>query len=113
MQNPNDWMPPPPPQDDSMFSPQTREFYAEQIRKDSVKALVLSLVGFVCCPPILAYFAWNTAQEVILNIDLYQVEEGRKGMAQAAKILAIVSIAFWVLGVIFWVLFAAAGNGSF
>lgn len=93
-----------------MFSPQTREFYAGQIRKDSVKALVLSLVGFVCCPPVLAYFAWNTAQEVIMNIDLYQVEEGRKGMAQAAKVLAIVSIALWVLGVIARIFFAAAGS---
>lgn len=94
-----------------MFSPQTREFYAGQIRKDSVKALVLSLVGFVCCPPVLAYFAWNTAQEVIMNIELYQVEEGRKGLAQAAKILAIASIIFWVFGVIVRILLLAAGSG--
>ncbi|MBV6495650.1 MAG: hypothetical protein JFAIHJKO_00762 [Pyrinomonadaceae bacterium] len=93
-----------------MFSPQTREFYAGQIRKDSVKALVLSLVGFVCCPPVLAYFAWNTAQEVIMNIDLYQVEEGRKGLAQAAKILAIASIIFWVFGVIVRILFLVADS---
>ncbi|MEZ5423205.1 MAG: hypothetical protein R2682_08950 [Pyrinomonadaceae bacterium] len=110
MQNPNDWTPPPPPQDNSMFSPQTREFYAGQIRKDSVKALVLSLVGFVCCPPVLAYFAWNTAQEVIMNIDLYQVEEGRKGLAQAAKILAIASIIFWVFGVIVRILLLVADS---
>lgn len=93
-----------------MFSPQTREFYAGQIRKDSVKALVLSLVGFVCCPPVLAYFAWNTAQEVIMNIDLYQVEEGRKGLAQAAKILAIASIIFWVFGVIVRILLLVADS---
>ena len=93
-----------------MFSPQTREFYAGQIRKDSVKALVLSLVGFVCCPPVLAYFAWNTAQEVIMNIDLYQVEEGRKGLAQAAKVLAIASIIFWVFGVIVLILLLVADS---
>lgn len=106
MQNPNDWTAPPPPQDDSMFSPQTREYYAEQIRKDSVKALVLSIIGFVCCPPIFAYFAWNTAQEVISNIELYQVEEGRKGMAQAAKVLAIASIGLWAVGVFLRILAA-------
>ncbi|MBX3282974.1 MAG: hypothetical protein KF756_10905 [Acidobacteria bacterium] len=110
MQNPNDWTPPPPPQDDSMFSPQTREYYAEQIRKDSVKALVLSIIGFVCCPPIFAYYAWNTAQEVISNIELYHVEEGRKGMAQAAKVLAIASIGLWAVGVFLRILAAGIGR---
>ncbi|KXK04223.1 MAG: hypothetical protein UZ17_ACD001000918 [Acidobacteria bacterium OLB17] len=93
-----------------MFSTQTREFYAESIKKDSVKALLLSLIGFVCCPPVFAYFAWNTAQEVLVNIDVYEVEEGRRGMAQAAKVLAVASIILWVIAVIIRVLSAISAG---
>jgi hypothetical protein len=101
MQDPNNagWVPPPPP-DDSMFSSGTREYYAEAIRKGSTKALVYGILCIFCCPPIFGYFAYTTAEEVLTNIAIYQVEENRKGMAQAGKILAIIGIVLWVIGVI-------------
>jgi hypothetical protein len=96
-----EWTPPPPPQDDSMFSSGTREFYAKEIRSGATKALVFGLLSIFCCPPIFGYYAYTTAQEVLVNIDVYEVEESKKGMAQAGKILAIVGIVFWVIGIVF------------
>ena len=95
------WKPPPPPEDDSMFSAGTREYYAEKVRKDLIKGLVFGILSILCCPPIFAYFAYNTAQEVITNIEVYEVEESKRGLAQAAKILAIVGVVLWVIGLIF------------
>jgi hypothetical protein len=102
MQNPNDkgWAPPPPPDDDSMFSSGTREYYAGEIRKGSTKALVFGILSIFCCPPIFAYLAWTTAEEVLTQIAMYEVEENRKGLAQAGKVLAVVGIVLWVLGTI-------------
>lgn len=102
MQNPNDqhWTPPPPPDDGSIFSAGTREFYAAEIRNESTKALIFGILSIFCCPPIFAYLAFSKAQEVIANIGIYEVEEGRRGMAQAAKILAIAGIVIWVVSII-------------
>ena len=101
MENRNDqeWAPPPPP-DDSVFGIGTRQHYAEEIRKGSTKALVYGILSIFCCPPIFAYLAYTTAQEVLTNIDIYQIEENRRGFAQAAKVLAIVGLVLWGLGVI-------------
>lgn len=95
-----EWVPPPPPDDGSIFSSGTREYYADKIRKDAFKALAFGFLSIFCCPPIFAYFAWSTGQEVLANIDIYEVEEGKKGLAQAAKVLAIVGVILWVVGMI-------------
>ena len=99
-ENDPNWTPPPPPDDGSMFSAGTREHYAKEIRNESTKAVVFGILSIFCCPPIFAYLAFNKAQEVITNIEIYEVEEGRRGMATAAKVLAIVGITLWVLSVI-------------
>jgi len=99
-ENNNDWAPPPPPEENSIFSAVTREFYASEIRKESTKALIFGILSIFCCPPIFAYLAYSKAQEVLANIDIYEVEESRRGMAQVAKVLAISGIVIWVLGTI-------------
>ena len=98
MENP-EWTPPPPPQEDSIFSAGTREYYAEKIRKDATKALVFGILSIFCCPPVFAYMGYNTAQEVLTNIDVYEVEEGKKGLAQAGKVLSIVGVVVWVISI--------------
>ncbi|HVF29901.1 MAG TPA: DUF4190 domain-containing protein [Pyrinomonadaceae bacterium] len=102
MQNQNDqeWTPPPPP-DDSVFSSGVRDSAAADIRSGSTKALVYGILSIFCCPPIFGYLAFTTAQEVLTNIEIYGVEPNRKGMAQAGKVLAIIGIVLWVLGLIF------------
>ncbi|MGB2751908.1 MAG: DUF4190 domain-containing protein [Pyrinomonadaceae bacterium] len=99
MENP-EWSPPPPPDDGSIFSSGTREYYAAEIRKGATKSLIFGLLSIFCCPPIFAYFGYTTAQEVITNIEIYQVEENKKGLAQAGKVLSIVGIVLWVIGLI-------------
>lgn len=100
-QSQGEWTPPPPPEENSIFSAGTREHYADEIRKESTKALVFGILSIFCCPPIFAYLAWSKAQEVMANIDIYEVEEGRRGMAQVAKVLAVTGIVLWVVGTIF------------
>lgn len=97
--NSQDWTPPPPP-DDSIFSGGTRDHYAQEIRKGANKALVFGILSIFCCPPIFAYLGYTTAEEVLTNIDIYQVEENRRSLAQAGKVLSIVGVALWVVGVI-------------
>ena len=108
-QTEKEWTPPPPPDDNPLHSQGTREYYAAEIRSGSNKALVFGFLSIFCCPPIFAYLAYTTADEVITNIAVYEVEEGRRSMAQVAKVLAIVGIVLWVIGIIFRVIVATAG----
>jgi len=101
MQNQNDteWTPPPTP-DDSIFSSGTREYYADEISKGATKSLVFGILSILCCPPIFAYLGYTTAQEVITNIEIYQVGEDKRGLAQAGKVLSIIGVVLWVLGIV-------------
>ncbi len=98
-QNNQEWTAPPPP-DDSIFSSSTRDHYAAEIRNGATKALVFGILSILCCPPIFGYLGYTTAQEVLTNIDIYQVEENRKGLAQAGKVLSIVGVVLWGVGLI-------------
>jgi|SRR5687768_921521 len=104
-----EWTPPPPPEENMLHSQGTREYYAAEIRSGSNKALVYGILSIFCCPPIFAYLAYTTADEVITNIAVYEVEEGRRGMAQTGKVLAIIGIALWVFGIIVRIALAVAG----
>jgi hypothetical protein len=94
----NEWTPPPPPDDGSIFSSGTRDYYAAEIRKGATKALIYSILSVFCCPPLFAYLGYTTSQEVITNIEIYQVEENKMGLAKAAKIISIVGVVLWVVG---------------
>jgi hypothetical protein len=109
--NNQDWTPPPPPQEqnDSMFSDSTRQFYAEEIRKGATKAIVFGLLSLFCCPPIFGYLGFTTAQEVLANIDIYQVETNKKQIAQVGKVLSIVGVIVWVVGFVLRLFLASAG----
>ena len=84
-----------------MFSAGTREYYADEIRKGATKALIFGLLSIFCCPPIFAYLGYTTSQQVLTNIDIYQVEQNRKSLAQAGKVLSIIGVVLWVIGLIF------------
>jgi hypothetical protein len=101
-QNENDWTPPPPPSqpENALHSQGTLEYYAAEIRSGSNKALIFGILSIFCCPPIFAYYAYTTADEVITNIAVYEVEQNRRGMAQAGKVLAIAGVVLWVIGII-------------
>jgi hypothetical protein len=98
-QDDQEWTPPPPP-DDSIFSSGTREYYGDEIRKGATRALVFGILSIFCCPPLFAYLGYTTAQEVLTNIEIYQVEENKKGLAQAGKFLSIAGVILWIFGII-------------
>jgi len=98
-QNNSDWTPPLPPED-SIFSKGTREYYAQEISKGATKSFVFGILSILCCPPIFAYLGYTTAQEVIANIDIYQIAEDKRGMAQAGKVLSLIGVALWILALI-------------
>ncbi|HRH44596.1 MAG TPA: hypothetical protein PKY82_23370 [Pyrinomonadaceae bacterium] len=102
------WTPPPPPEENSMFSDSTRQFYAEEIRKNANKALTFGILSIFCCPPIFAYIAYTSAQEALVNIDIYETGHNHRGKAQAGKILAIIGIVLFAVGIILRILAAAA-----
>lgn len=107
--NNTEWTPPPPPQEDSIFGDGTRQYYAEKIRKDTTKALVLAILSLFCCGLIFGWFAYTTAQEALTNIDVYEVEQDKRGMAQAAKVISIIGMVLWVCGIFARIFFAVAG----
>lgn len=106
--NNQDRTPPPPPQEDSMFSQGTREYYAEEIRKGATKSLVFGILSIFCCPPLFAYLGYTTAQEVLSNIDIYEVEASKKGLAQAGKILSVFGIIIWTISLFLKIVTSAA-----
>lgn len=101
------WTPPPPPDESSIFSDGTRQFYAEEIKKSANKSILFGILCIFCCPPIFAYIAYTSAQEALLNIDLYEVGENYKGTAKAGKVLAIIGIVLFAVGIILRLLAAA------
>lgn len=99
MNNP-DWTPPPPPQEDSIFSQSTRDHYANEVRKGATKALVFGILSLFCCPLIFGILGYTTANEVLNNIDVYQVEEGKRAMVQVAKVLSIIGMVIWGISLV-------------
>ena len=86
--------------EESMFSSGTREYYAAEVRTGANKAFIFGLLSIFCCPPIFAFYAYSTANEALSNMELYEVEAGKKSLAQAGKVLAICGAILWVIGII-------------
>ncbi len=97
-----EWTPPPPPEapKDSLYSQGTLEYYEKEISTGAVKSLVFGILSIGCCPPLFAYLGYTTAQEVLTNIDIYEVGEGKRGLAQIGKILSIAGVILWIIGII-------------
>ncbi len=77
-------------------------------------ALVLSILGIVCCQ-LLAPVAWYVGQQEVTAIDAGRRDPKNRGTAQAAKIIGIVMTVLTVLFVLIYVIgFAAfAADGDF
>jgi hypothetical protein len=107
MENP-EWTPPPPPDESSIYSASTRDHYAEEIKKQATKALIFGILSLVCCPLIFSFMGYNAANEALLNIDLYEVGQDKRGIAQAGKVLSIVGAVLWIVSVIIRIMLAIA-----
>jgi len=83
-----------------MYSPDVLAAKAKEAADDAKQALIMSLVGLVCFGFILGFLAFRKANTAIETIDLYQVAQDKRGMATVAKVLGIVDIVGWVIGLI-------------
>ena len=92
---------PPPPPVNSLYSPETLAAKAASAANDAKNALILSIVGLFCFGFILGFLAFRKANEAIGTIDSYGVARDKRGLATAAKVLAIIDIVGWVIGLLF------------
>jgi hypothetical protein len=101
-QTPNDpFVPPPPPSTGNpMYPPDVLAQKAAAAASEAKTALILSIVGIFCFGFIFGYLAFRKANEAIETIDIYEVAQEKRGLAVAAKIIGIIDIALWVLGLV-------------
>jgi hypothetical protein len=74
-------------------------------------ALVSAIAGFVICG-LLYVPALILANQALAVLDLPEVESGSRGMAIAAKWIAIVGLVLIVLGMIVWIAMMAISIGG-
>jgi hypothetical protein len=83
-----------------MYSPETLSAKAAEAARDARNALIMSIVGLFCFGFIFGFFAYRKANDAIETIDIYDVARDKRGLATAAKVLAIVDIVFWGIGLL-------------
>jgi hypothetical protein len=84
---------------DSPFDPRVLADKAEFVNKNASKALVFSIFGFLFCG-LLNFYGFGLASSVIETVDYYNVARDKRGIAVAAKVIAVVGIVLWILGII-------------
>lgn len=83
-----------------MYPPNVLEAKAKEAQDDAKQALIMSIVGVFCLGFILGFLAFRKANNALEIIDIYDVAQESRGMAMAAKIIGIVDIVLWALGLI-------------
>ena len=83
-----------------MYPPNVLDAKAREAADDAKQALIMSIVGIFCFGFILGFLAFRKANNALEIIDIYNVAQEKRGMATAAKIIGIVDIVLWGLGII-------------
>ena len=83
-----------------MYSQDVLDAKAKEAGDDAKQALIMALVGLVCFGFILGFLAFRKANSAIETIDLYQVAQDKRSMATVAKVIGIIDIVGWVVGLI-------------
>jgi hypothetical protein len=83
-----------------MYSPETLSAKAAEARRDARNALIMSIVGLFCFGFIFGFFAYRKANDAIEIIDIYDVARDTRGLATTAKVLAIVDVVLWGIGLL-------------
>ncbi len=68
-------------------------------------ALVLGILGFVCCQ-LLAPVAWYVGQQELSNVEAGRVPPDNEGLARAGQVLGIIGTVLLGLGILILVVFA-------
>jgi len=87
---------------------------SEEVKSAEQKALwglILGIANFFCCP-LLFIGALIMGNQALAIIDRPGVQSGSRGMANAARILGFIGIAWLILTFIFWIIWGIAMAGA-
>jgi hypothetical protein len=79
--------------------------YAPPAHPQSMTALILGIVGLLCCALASPFAIW-LGQKSMREIDASGGQLGGRGQAQAGFILGIVGVAIWVVALLFYFVLA-------
>jgi hypothetical protein len=95
------FVPPPPPQfGNPMYPPEMLAEKARVAASEAKTALIFSIIGIFCFGFIFGFLAFRKANQVIEIIDTYEVAQDKRGLATAAKIIGIIDIVLWAIGLL-------------
>jgi hypothetical protein len=83
-----------------MYSREVLAAKAASVAADAKQALILSIVGLFCFGFIFGYLAFRKANEALETIAIYDVAQEKKSLAMTAKVLSIIDIVAWIVGLI-------------
>jgi len=83
-----------------MYPPDVLARKAAEVAAEARSALIMSIIGIFCLGFILGFLAFRKANEALETIQIYEVAQDKRSLAMTAKVLAIVDIALWVVGLI-------------
>ena len=83
-----------------MYPPDMLAQKAAVAASEAKTALIFAILGIFCFGFIFGFLAYRKANEALETIDIYEVAHEKRGMATAAKIIGIIDIALWVVGLI-------------
>jgi hypothetical protein len=98
---PNDpFVPPPPPTVSSFYPPDVVARQATYAAKEAKTALALSILGFFCFGFLFGLLAYRKANSALETINIYGIAEDKRGLAMTAKIISIIDIVLWGVGLL-------------
>ena len=97
------FVPPPPPrpiEGNPLYPPHVLEQKAKEAKSDARNALILGIVGLLCFGFIFGILAYKKADSAIETIDIYEVAQDSRSLAVGARVLGIIDVVIWVIGLI-------------
>ena len=97
------FIPPPPPPSvagDPIYPEDVLRAKTDLVNSEVKTALILSIIGLVCCGFILGIIAFRKANDSLETMRIYGVAPEKRGLAKAAKVLSVLDIVGSVVAVI-------------
>ena len=83
-----------------MYPPDMLAQKAAAATSEARNALIFAILGIFCFGFIFGFLAYRKANEALEIIQLYDVAHEKRGMATAARIIGIIDIGLWIVGLI-------------
>lgn len=94
------FVPPPPPTGNSLFPPDLLARQATYAASEAKTALGLSIFGVFCFGLLFGALAFRKASTALQIMNTYGVAEDKRGMANTARVISIVVMVLWALGLL-------------